>query len=113
MNANDQSDAYQPPIGIAASACFICLILVFRVAQPAILQLHFWWAELLGYAIFPLIVTFSILYRSPWHREWGKVARIGSMLLSAGAIFCCVSIIGLGVITALFVVVNRFTAIHY
>ena len=113
MNANDQPEAYQPPIGIAASACFISLMLVFYLAQLAILRLHSAWAELLGYATIPLIITFAILYRSHWNQEQGKLVRIGSILLSAGAIFCGVAIIGLAVITALFVAVNHFTAIHY
>jgi hypothetical protein len=113
MNKNEQPDEYQPPIGIAAIACFVYLVFMLCVARPAVMLLDAWWAELLVFAMLPIFITFAILYRSRWHREMGRLTRILSMILHSCIISCSVSLAGGAIITALFVVVNRFTAFHY
>jgi len=75
--------------------------------------LDVWWAELLAYGTFPLLVCFAILYGSHWHREMGRLPRILFMILSSCIILCCALFGGVAIIVGLFVVVNRFTAFHY
>ncbi|HMD55114.1 MAG TPA: hypothetical protein VKJ65_11245 [Phycisphaerae bacterium] len=113
MNENEQPDEYQPPIGIAAIAGFVCLVFMLCVARPAVMLLNVWWAELLVFATLPIFITFAILYRSRWHREMGRSARIFSMILYSCIVLCSVSLAGGAIIAAFLVVVNGFTAFHY
>ena len=90
----------EPPFGIAGFACLICLAVIYAVANPIVNWLVVWWAGLLIYSVIPILVAFTVLYRSSWHRELPKCRRIFSMVLSACLVFC-VSFIALGLIVAL------------
>jgi hypothetical protein len=113
MNDNEQPNEYQPPIGIAGIASFVCFAFMLCVARQAVMLLDVWWAELLAYGTLPLLVCFAILYGSRWHREMGRLTRVLFMILSSCIISCCALFGGGAIIVGLFVVVNRFTAFHY
>ena len=85
---------------------------MLRVARPAILLLNVWWAELLVLASLPFIVTFTILYRSDWHRETEKMKRIFILLLYSFVILCSVSFLAVVGLAVLSVYVYDFTAFH-
>lgn len=68
-------------------ACFVALVTVYWAAHPVVSRLGVWWAEALVYAAIPITATFTILYRSRWHREVAGGKRTGSLLLISCAIF--------------------------
>jgi hypothetical protein len=113
MNENEQPEEYQPPIGIAAIACFVCLVFMLYVARPAVMLLDVLWAELLVLATLPILINFAILYCSRWHREMGKLTRVLSMIVYSWIIFVCVSLVGGTVIAGFLAVANGFTRFHY
>jgi hypothetical protein len=88
------------PVGIALIACIVCSVLIFWAAGPVVVSLHVWWAELLVYALIPILVTFIILYRSDWHQEITGAARTSLLLLLSCIIFCC-ALIAMGVMLIL------------
>jgi hypothetical protein len=108
---NKQTEASQPPIGIAGLACLICLAVIYFVANPVVSWLEVWWAAVLIYSVIPISVAFTILYRSPWHREFAKPKRIFSMILSSCLIFC-ISFAVLGLIVALSAMFTGFGEGH-
>jgi hypothetical protein len=110
MKNNEPTEVSQPPIGIAAFACMVCLGVVYLAARPVVSWLHIWWAGVLIYSVIPISVAFIILYRSSWHHELPRVKRILSMILSSCIIFCGVLLFGLAIIAALYVAFNRLTA---
>ncbi len=94
----DQSPS-QRAIAIASLASFASLMFFYWVAKPVVALLEIGWAELLVYAIIPIAVAFTILYRSGWHCEITGAARtcslfllsgiiLGSELIAIGFIFC-------------------------
>ncbi|MEI8288308.1 MAG: hypothetical protein WCH99_02455 [Verrucomicrobiota bacterium] len=99
-NDNGQTAASQPPIGIAGIASMICLAFIYAVANPVVNWLAVWWAGLLIYSVIPILVAFTVFYRSSWHREQPKSRRILSLILSACLVFC-VSFIAVVLIVAL------------
>jgi hypothetical protein len=74
MNDNEQipevQSAVQQVIVIASLVCFGSLAFIYWAARPAVELLGIPWVEYLIYAIIPILVTFTILYRSGWHREF-------------------------------------------
>lgn len=100
----------EPPIGMAALACLICLAVAAITMSLLLPVLNFLWVKGFTYLLVPMAVTFRILYRSEWHRELARGTRILSMLLSAGIIFC----VDIGMIVAaiaaacLFMGITRF-----
>ena len=90
MNDNEQTPEDQSPLQrviVAASiACFASLMLFYWVGKPAIELLEVRWIELLVYSVIPISVTFTILYRSCWHREITGAARTCCLLLLSGII---------------------------
>lgn len=81
----DQSPSQRAVI-TASLAGLAALMFFYWVARPAVQLLEIRWAELLVYAIIPVSVTFTILYRSYWHREITGAARTCSLLLLSGII---------------------------
>jgi hypothetical protein len=66
---------------LACFACFISLAFFYWAARPVVNLLAVPWIEFLAYALLPMTVTFSILYRSCWHREIAGAKRTCSLLL--------------------------------
>jgi predicted membrane protein len=115
MSVDKQTEDCQPPFGIAGLACFGCFVVIYLATKPLVMVNEAWWGEWLFFALVllvPISVVFTILYRSSWHRGLGRLTRILSMMLYSCILFCCVLLFGGAVITALFVVVNHFTAFH-
>jgi len=121
MNPDEQPPEVHSPlqraIAFAAFGCLVSLALVIWVARPAIELLDVWWAELLAYAFIPILIVFTVLYRSDWRREMTVLGRLGSLTLLSGIIFGG-ALIALLFITILASVVystfvDGFTAIHY
>jgi len=113
MREDNQSDNYQPPIGVAGLACLGCFAVLYLATKPFMIFRDVWWARWSLLTLIPISVVFTILYRSSWHQELGRVTRIFSMMLSSCILFCCVLLVGGITIGGLFVVLNRFTAFHY
>jgi hypothetical protein len=90
MDDNEQTPEVQSPlqrvIVIASIACFASLMFFYWVGKPAIELLEVRWIELLVYSVIPISVTFTILYRSCWHREITGAARTCCLLLLSGII---------------------------
>jgi hypothetical protein len=87
MNHSDQPSEALSPVGVSSFACFVSMVFVYWVDWPAISLLQVWWAELLVYALIPILVTFIILNRSCWHREIAGAARTLSLILLSCIIF--------------------------
>ena len=107
MNATEQTPKVQSPsqetIGTASLACLVALIFFYWYAGPAVQVLDVWWAKLLVYALIPILVTFTILYSSGWHREMGGPRRTCFLLLRSCAILVGVLfVIGTMVVLAWF-----------
>lgn len=69
------------PLGKAALASLVCLIVVYSLTCRYVSLLSTPWAELLLYSLIPLAVAFRILYHSHWHNEQRKASRCGSVAL--------------------------------
>jgi len=105
MNDEEQPLEIQSPsqrvFAVASIACFLSLILLDWVASSVVHLIAIPWIKLLVYAILPISVTFTILYRSSWHREISTAKRAGSLfflscailggvLLASGITFCVI-----------------------
>ena len=110
MKNNEQTEVSQPPIGIAAFACMVCLGVVYLTAAPVVSWLHIWWARVLIYSVIPISAAFNILYRSSWHHELPRAKRILSIILSSCIAFCGVVLFGFVIIAGLYVAFNRISA---
>jgi hypothetical protein len=90
MNDEEQPLEMQSPsqrvFAVASIACFLSLIILDWVVSSVINLIAVPWVELLVYAILPISVTFTILYRSGWHREISAAKRTGSLFLLSCAI---------------------------
>jgi heme/copper-type cytochrome/quinol oxidase subunit 3 len=90
MNDNEQSPKFELPVprvvGLAAIACFASLTGIYFIASSTSNTVGSGWAKLLIYAPLPLFVTFTILYRSDWHRQSRGAARMASLLVVSGLI---------------------------
>ena len=87
MNQSEPSSEVQSPIAIASFACLVCFVVIVLAARPVVVLVAVWWAELLVYALIPVMVSFIILYRSCWHPEITGVVRTCSLLMLSCAIF--------------------------
>ncbi len=110
MDDDQPSLEAEPPIGMAALACLICLAAAALAMSLLLPAVNFWWVKGFAYLLAPMAMAFCILYRSEWHRELARGTRILSMLLSAGIIFCVDIGIIVAVITTacLFMGITRF-----
>lgn len=71
----------QRAVILAVFACFVSLALIYWATRPLVNQLEVPWIEFLAYALVPMVVTFTILYRSCWRREILGARRTCSLLL--------------------------------
>ena len=79
------SSEIQPPgqraVILACFACFITLAFFYWAAQPLFRLIAVPWIQFLACALVPMAVTFAILYRSCWHREFAGAKRTWSLFL--------------------------------
>jgi len=97
------------PIGLAAFLCLAVFGLIYWTARPLVTRIGNGWVEFLTYALLPLAVTFTLLYRSAWHREMALVKRAGYLMVTAGLILCS-DLVLIGVLLAalsIFIGMNR------
>jgi len=87
VNHGDQPATGHLPVAISAFACFVSWVFIYWVARPVVSLLQVWWAELLVYALIPILLAFIIQYRSCWHREITGAARTLFLILSSCMIF--------------------------
>ncbi|HEV2695614.1 MAG TPA: hypothetical protein VG347_22170 [Verrucomicrobiae bacterium] len=64
LNRGEPETDGRPPFGISILACLGCFALVYTVAPPGEVLFGSWWIKLLFYALLPVTVTFTIMYRS-------------------------------------------------
>jgi hypothetical protein len=103
MNDEEQPLEIQSPsqrvFAVASIACFFSLIIFNWVASSVVHLIAVPWIELLVYTILPISVTFTILYRSSWHREISAAKRtyslfllscaiLGGVVIASGITFC-------------------------
>ena len=89
------------PVGMASLVGLTSLALVYLSSKPLVVRLGVWWAEFLVYALIPVAVTFTVLYRSRWHLEMVRSARTGCLILLSCLILCG-DLFFLGILIALF-----------
>ena len=94
MDELEQTEKNDPPIGVAGFACLDCFALTWWLASFASRHFNIAWTVWPLSIASSLAVTFSILYRSKWHRELATFTRVLSMLLSAAIIFAVVFFVG-------------------
>lgn len=90
MSDNEQMDEKAPLFLMAGIASLLCLPVVYLATRPLIWLLQARWAVWPLFTLWtfiPVSVAFVVLYRSDWHREWPRVRRIFSMILSSCIIF--------------------------
>jgi hypothetical protein len=90
MNRNQEINGGSAPFLMAALACLVCLPIMYITTRPLLWVLHGQGVEWLLLSLFttvPLLVTFLILYYSPWHRSSPRARRIFSSIFSACLIF--------------------------
>jgi len=90
MSDNEPLNGKAPLFLIAGIACLLCLPGVYLATRPLIWLLHTRWAVWPLFTLWtfvPVSAAFMVLYLSGWHREWPKVRRIFSMILSSCIIF--------------------------
>jgi hypothetical protein len=97
------------PFGLAAFICLAVFGLIYWVTRPLVTRIGIGWVEFLAYALLPLVVTFTILYRSAWHREMTRLTRTGYLMLTSGLILCS-DLVLIGILLAtlsIFIGMNR------
>ncbi|HYA79027.1 MAG TPA: hypothetical protein VED19_00795 [Candidatus Nitrosopolaris sp.] len=91
MDPTEPSTEVQSPaqraVVIATFACLACSAYLFWVISPAVESLGAWWAEWLVYTLLPIVLTFTILHGSDFHREMAEAARMSFLFLISCLIF--------------------------
>jgi len=80
--------AVSSPIGLAAFMCLAVFGLIYWATRPLVVRIGNGWIEFLVYALLPLAATFTLLYRSAWHREMAMVKRTSYLVVTTGLILC-------------------------
>jgi len=98
----------QSVIGNAALGCLLCVLLA-TTARPVLDRLQVGWAELLAFAIGPVLTALTILYACDARQELSGLKRLARLFLASCAIFVVVSLTVAGIICAacIFVGVSR------
>ncbi|HTV41561.1 MAG TPA: hypothetical protein VMF08_13345 [Candidatus Sulfotelmatobacter sp.] len=79
------------PIALAGFAGLLCLPIIYFATRPVVWTIHarwVYWPLTALFILFPMSVTFTILYRSLWHREWPGPKRILSLIVVSALVFC-------------------------
>ena len=109
LNHSDQPAETQSPLASSAAASLVSFVLICCLDSRFVSMLRVWWAELLVYAVIPVLVAFIVLYRSSWHQEMRRAGRACLLALVSCSIFGAVLIAaGFGMVVALFVYFGCF-----
>jgi len=95
----------------------VSFVLVYWFDRPVVSLLRIWWAELLAFAIIPILLAFVVLYRSSWHQDMRRALRTVLVAAMSCTIFGLVIIIAA---VAMFVIsfvyfgcLDRFGSGHF
>jgi hypothetical protein len=114
MNQTEQPSDGQTPAQraelIAVFACLASMVCLFLVSQPVGKLLQVWWAGTLLCLLFPIGLTFTILYGSCVHREMGRLARAFFLFLSSLLIYggICVALAIVAFVAVAILPLSRF-----
>jgi hypothetical protein len=109
LNEPEPSIPASSPIGLAAFLCLALFGLVYWAARPLVARIGNGGVEFLAYALLPLGITFTLLYRSAWHREMAVVKRTSYLMVTTGLILCS-DLVLIGILLAtlsIFIGLNR------
>ena len=109
LNEPEPPITVSSPIGLAAFLCLAVFGLIYWATRPLVMRIGNGWVEFLAYALLPLAATFTILYRSAWHREMAAVKRAGYLAVTTGLILCS-DLVLIGILLAtlsIFIGMNR------
>jgi hypothetical protein len=95
MNDNEQLPTkFEFPVprmvGMAVMAGFVSLTGVYLLTRPTFSAMDSGWAKLAVYAPIPLLVTFTVLCRSDWHRQNSGAVRLVSLFLASSLILAAI-----------------------
>lgn len=90
MNVEGKTNDDTPPVVLAVLGGLLCLPIIRILTNPVGRFVNARLAEwvILGtFVLVPMAVAFVILYRSSWHREYSRLRRVVSVLLSSCAVY--------------------------
>ena len=87
----------QSVIGNAALGCILCVLLA-TAARPVLDRLQVGWAELLAFALVPVLTALTILYGCGARQELSGLKRLMYLFLTSCAIFAVVCLTLAGVL---------------
>ena len=109
LNEPEPPITVSSPIGLAAFLCLAVFGLIYWATRPLVVRIGNGWIEFLVYALLPLAATFTLLYRSTWHREMAVVKRTSYLVATTGLILCS-DLVLIGILLAtlsIFIGMNR------
>jgi len=80
----------QSVLGNAALGCIACFLLVAIAARPLIERLQVDWAELIIFALGPILTALTILYACHARYELSGLKRLSCLFLASCVIFAAV-----------------------
>jgi len=117
LNHSDQPPEAQSPLVASAMAALVSFVLVYWLDRPVVSLLRLWWAELLAFAVIPILLAFVVLYRSSWHQDMRRAVRAVLVAAMSCTIFGVVVIIAaMAMVVISFVYfgyIDRFGSGHY
>ena len=75
LNHSHQPPETQSPFTASAIVSLVAFAFIYWLDSEVVSALRLWWAELLVYALVPMLLSFIILYRSSWHQEMTRAGR--------------------------------------
>jgi hypothetical protein len=89
-NHSEIETPLQSVIGNAAVGCIVCLMLVGSAGRPVIERLQVGWAEMLVFALGPILTALTILYLCGARHELSGLKRLACLFLASCATFVVV-----------------------
>jgi len=107
LTHSDQPPEAQSPVQASAVAALGSFLFIYCLDAGIVSALKVWWAQLLVYGFVPVLLSFIILFRSSWHREFTSGVR--TLLAS---LMSCVIFVGIlaGIVVAMVLVIIVYTA---
>jgi hypothetical protein len=117
LNHSHQPPETQSPFKASAFVSLLSFAFIFWLDGEVVSLLRVWWAELLVYALVPILLSFIILYRSSWHQEMAQGGRT-ALLAVLSCLILPGALIATGIALALVVLVyscyfDGFLRFHY
>jgi hypothetical protein len=117
LNHSDQPPEAHSPLVASFVAALFSFALIFGMDSRFIGALPQWWAELLVYAVIPILLAFILLYRSSWHHEMRRATRALVLTVTSCTLFGAAVIVAalalLVISCTLASCLDRFSAFHY